>query len=59
MEECEEQFYDATFRDKLDANPMIFPFKNGVYDLTTDTFRIAKPTDYMSKTAPIEYNKIH
>ena len=56
MEECEEQFYDATFRDKLDANPMIFPFKNGVYDLTTDTFRIAKPTDYMSKTAPIEYN---
>lgn len=56
MEECAEQFYDDSFRNKLDVNPMLFPFKNGVYDLSTDTFRIARPDDYISKTAPVEYD---
>jgi P4 family phage/plasmid primase-like protien len=55
MRECMEVFYDKRFIQKLDTNPSIFPFKNGVYDLTTNIFRPGRPEDFISKTAPIEY----
>ena len=56
MEECEEQFYDPLFKDKLNSNPTIFPFKNGVYDLQKNTFRDSEPDDYISKTANVNYD---
>ena len=55
MRECQEVFYDKRFREKLDTNPALFPFKNGVYDLTTNIFRPGRPEDFISKTAPIDY----
>ena len=55
MKECQEVFYDKNFKDKLDTNPNIFPFKNGVYDLLSHEFRQCGPEDYISKTAPIDY----
>jgi P4 family phage/plasmid primase-like protien len=55
MKECAEVFYDKRFRDKLDTNPALFPFKNGVYDLSSNIFRPGRPEDFISKTAPIDY----
>ena len=55
MKECTEVFYDKRFRDKLDTNPALFPFKNGVYDLITNIFRPGRPEDFISKSSPIDY----
>lgn len=55
MRECQEVFYDKRFREKLDTNPNLFPFKNGIYDLTSNIFRPGRPEDFISKTAPIDY----
>lgn len=55
MKECQEVFYDKRFREKLDTNPALFPFKNGVYDLVTNIFRPGRPEDFISKTSPIDY----
>ena len=55
MIECQEVFYDQRFKEKLDTNPTLFPFKNGIYDLVNNTFRPGRPEDFISKTAPIDY----
>jgi P4 family phage/plasmid primase-like protien len=55
MKECQEVFYDKRFSEKLDTNPALFPFKNGVYDLVSNSFRPGRPEDFISKTSPIDY----
>ena len=35
-----EVFYDKRFREKLDTNPTLFPFNNGVYDLSLNIFNM-------------------
>ena len=55
MKECSEVFYDKRFREKLDTNPALFPFNNGIYDLVTNVFRPGRPEDFISKTSPIDY----
>lgn len=57
MKECCEVFYDPVFRDKLDANPNIIGFLNGVYDLTLNNFRPGRPEDYLSKSLGINYRE--
>ena len=39
MKEAREVFYDKRFKDKLDNNPYLIAFKNGVYDLKADLLR--------------------
>ncbi len=56
MKESRYIFADRDFIDKLDANPNLIPFKNGVYDFVRNEFRPGKPDDYFSKTLPINYN---
>lgn len=56
MAECMDVFFDPGFLQKLDVNPNIFPFKNGIYDLNRNIFRETKPNDYVSQTSPIEYD---
>ena len=56
MKENQEVFYDKRFREKLDTNPALFPFNNGVYDLNLNIFRPGRPEDFISKTAPIDYD---
>jgi len=55
MKEAQEVFYDPRFRDKLDADPHLAPFKNGVYDLKLNIFRHGRPEDFISKCMPINY----
>lgn len=55
MRESMDVFYDGKFKDKLDTDPFLIAFKNGVYDLKNYTFRKGRPEDYLSKTMPINY----
>ena len=59
MRECCEVFYDKKFREKLDANPYIIGFKNGVYDLKLNIFRPGRPEDFLSKSMPIDYTEFN
>ena len=57
MKEAMEVFYDRRFKAKLDQNPYLIGFKNGIYDLKTNTFRSGYPEDFVSKCIPIEYKE--
>jgi P4 family phage/plasmid primase-like protien len=57
MKEARYIFYNSEFIAKLDANPNIIAFKNGVYDFIRNEFRPGKPDDFISKTLPINYDK--
>ena len=55
MKEAMEVFYDETFLKKLDANPYLIGFKNGIYDLKRHEFRDGSPNDYVSVKMPVCY----
>jgi len=55
MNEACEVFFNKDFKDKLDTNPYLIGFKNGVYDLKLNIFRAGIPEDYISKQMPINY----
>ena len=57
MREAREVFYNKEFEKKLNQNPYIFPFKNGIYDLKTHKLRPGQPDDYVSVHAPIDYKE--
>lgn len=48
MTEASEMFYDEYFMQKLNANPYIIGFKNGVIDLKNNIIREGCPDDYVS-----------
>jgi P4 family phage/plasmid primase-like protien len=56
MKEAMEVFYDRRFQEKLDQNPFLIGFKNGVYDLKLNELRPGRPEDFISKVLPIELN---
>ena len=57
MSESAELFYDTDrdFLKKLDSNPNLLVFQNGVYDLNRFEFRQGQPTDYVSLGASCDY----
>jgi P4 family phage/plasmid primase-like protien len=55
MKEAQDLFYDSEFFEKLDANPHLLCFNNGVIDFKTKTFRHGYPEDYITKTTKIDY----
>ncbi len=55
MKEACEVFYNENFKNKLDTNPYLIGFKNGVYDLKLNEFRSGRPEDYLSKSMPVNY----
>lgn len=57
MKEAMEVFYDRRFKEKLDQNPYLIGFKNGVYDLKLCIFRPGRPEDFISKCVPIDYKE--
>lgn len=48
MKECKCVFTDERFEEKLDSNPSLLGFENGVYDLRLHEFRDGSPDDYIS-----------
>jgi P4 family phage/plasmid primase-like protien len=60
MKECKELFHERGFINKLDENPYLIGFVNGVYDLQKMEFRDGDPEDYISmstKNYYIEYDE--
>jgi len=59
MKEARILFYDEKFTVNIDANPKLFLFQNGVYDLENGLFRDGRPEDYISSQGKqlIKYNK--
>jgi P4 family phage/plasmid primase-like protien len=57
MKEVAEIFYDEdkTFIDRLDKNPYLLCFTNGVYDFKEGIFRSGMPDDYISLSTNIPY----
>ena len=48
-------FRDPNFQEKLDRNPYLLPFKNGVFDLQLHQFREGVPHDYTSMTCGMNF----
>ena len=47
---------DNEFENTLDKNPYKFAFKNGIYDISTNTFRLGlDPSDFLTKTIDSDY----
>jgi P4 family phage/plasmid primase-like protien len=59
MIEAKELFYDGEFMAKLDINPYLLCFNNGVYDFKEKTFRKGKPEDNISMCTNIDYIDIN
>lgn len=57
MRECQEVFHQRDFEKKLNTNRYLIGFRNGVYDLEQNYFRVGLPTDYISTQMPIEYHE--
>lgn len=57
MRECQEVFHQRDFERKLNTNRYLIGFRNGVYDLEANYFRVGLPTDYISIQMPIEYRE--
>lgn len=55
LRECCEMFYHEKFEEKLDSNPYLIGFPNGVYDLEAMEFREGRPDDFVSFNAGVEY----
>lgn len=55
LKECEELFYAEKFEEKLDSNPDLLGFEDGVYDLNAMIFRPGKHDDYISFSTGINY----
>ena len=55
MDECKNLFYFKDFENKLDTNPYLIGFNNGVYDLELLEFRDGRPDDYLSMNTEIDY----
>jgi len=55
MTEAKELFHDPEFMAKLDTNPYLLCFKNGVVDFKNKVFRNGLPEDYVSRTTKIDY----
>lgn len=54
MKECKELFCDKEFIKKLDTNPYLIGFSNGVYDLKKGELRDGRPDDYMEMSTEID-----
>jgi P4 family phage/plasmid primase-like protien len=57
MNEAHELFYDEEFFKKIDTDPNLMCFTNGVVDFKNHVFRPGRPEDYITMTTRIPYVK--
>lgn len=50
IRECRELFYDPEFDEKINSKLNLIGFDNGVFDLSTMTFRMGAPDDFVTVT---------
>ena len=55
MKEAKYLFYDKEFMRRLDENPNLIGFENGVYDLEKGEFRPGRPDDHISMSTRVDY----
>lgn len=55
MNTAKHLFYEQNLGSKLDSNPELLCFNNGVYDFHEGGFREPRPDDYLSKCTNINY----
>lgn len=55
LRECCELFYQKDFEDKIDGNPGLLGFENGVFDLDKNEFRDGCPDDLITFSTKIDY----
>ena len=55
LKECELQFYQERFEDRLNSDVNLLGFENGVYDLKLHEFREGRPDDMISFSTGINY----
>jgi len=53
--ESKDLFYDSSFLEKMDMNPYLLCFTNGVFDFKEKVFRNGYPEDNISMCTNIEY----
>ena len=58
LKECKDLFIDQFFMDKINNNPNLLGFTNGVLDLELCTFREGRPTDYITMSTDYEYRNV-
>lgn len=54
MKECKELFSNKEFVKKIDNNPYLLGFSNGVYDLVKGELRDGRPDDYIEMNTEID-----
>jgi P4 family phage/plasmid primase-like protien len=54
MKECKELFSNKDFVKKLDSNPYLIGFSNGIYDLKKGELRDGRPDDYIEMSTEID-----
>jgi P4 family phage/plasmid primase-like protien len=54
MKECKELFFNKDFVKKLDSNPYLVGFTNGIYDLKKGELRDGRPDDYVEMNTEID-----
>lgn len=59
MTEAKELFYDGDFLEKMDTNPYLLCFNNGVIDFKEKCFRKGQPEDIISLCTGIDYIKLN
>lgn len=55
MKEAAEIFLSEAFQKKLDSNPYLIAFNNGVYNIKEHIFREGRPDDFISLKMSINY----
>ena len=55
MREASHKFHNADFIEKMDQNPYLLGFKNGVVDFKEKCFRVGYPEDYITKSTKMDY----
>lgn len=60
-EYCARKFYDPLFEEKLNDDPQLIGFENGIIDLSTEkpSFRRGNPDDYVTFSVGYKYNSAY